>query len=132
LEVANSLIDGYYLPKEKAWLPEIEEAITAIRQARALDKKAENARELGLDYGPVWDNLPSNKDVEAADGTKLYTTPPAPAPVPLTDEQIDALWEPAYRSVSRGGVFTPSSTEGKRAFARAIEAAHGITEKGQP
>jgi hypothetical protein len=30
-----------------------EEAITAIKQARALDKKAENARELGLDYEPV-------------------------------------------------------------------------------
>jgi hypothetical protein len=27
--------------------------ITAIKQARALDKKAENARELGLDYEPV-------------------------------------------------------------------------------
>jgi hypothetical protein len=32
----------------------------------ALDKKAENARELGLDYEPVWDNLPPNKDVEEA------------------------------------------------------------------
>jgi hypothetical protein len=31
----------------------IEAAITAIKQARALDKKAENARELGLDYEPV-------------------------------------------------------------------------------
>jgi hypothetical protein len=30
-----------------------EEAITAIKQARALDKKAENARELGLDYEPA-------------------------------------------------------------------------------
>ena len=29
------------------------EAITAIKQALALDKKAENARELGLDYEPV-------------------------------------------------------------------------------
>ena len=29
-----------------------EKAITAIKQARALDKKAENARELGLDYEP--------------------------------------------------------------------------------
>ena len=28
-------------------------AITAIKQARAHDKKAENARELGLDYEPV-------------------------------------------------------------------------------
>jgi hypothetical protein len=31
-------------------------AITAIKQARALDKKAENARELGLDYEPVQDS----------------------------------------------------------------------------
>jgi hypothetical protein len=30
-----------------------QNAITAIKQARALDKKAENARELGLDYEPV-------------------------------------------------------------------------------
>ena len=30
-----------------------DKAITAIKQARALDKKAENARELGLDYEPV-------------------------------------------------------------------------------
>jgi hypothetical protein len=30
-----------------------EEAITAIKQARALDKMADNARELGLDYEPV-------------------------------------------------------------------------------
>jgi len=29
-----------------------EPAIKAIKQARALDKKAENARELGLDYEP--------------------------------------------------------------------------------
>ena len=32
-------------------------AITAIKQARALDKKAENARELGLDYEPVPENF---------------------------------------------------------------------------
>jgi hypothetical protein len=32
---------------------QIVEAITAIKQARALDKMAENARELGLDYEPV-------------------------------------------------------------------------------
>jgi hypothetical protein len=31
----------------------LDKAITAVKQARALDKKAENARELGLDYEPV-------------------------------------------------------------------------------
>ena len=35
LEVVNSCIDDYYLPKEKAWLPEIEQAITSLRQAIA-------------------------------------------------------------------------------------------------
>jgi hypothetical protein len=55
-----------------------DKAITAIKQVRALDKKAENARELGLDYEPVttlFGSLP------------VYDTPPAqPAPVqePLT------------------------------------------------
>jgi len=34
-----------------------EKAITAIKQVRALDKKAENARELGLDYEPVPENF---------------------------------------------------------------------------
>jgi hypothetical protein len=33
----------------------LHDAITAIKQARALDKMAENARELGLDYEPVLD-----------------------------------------------------------------------------
>jgi hypothetical protein len=39
-----------YTPEDQ---PQIMAAITAIKQARALDKKAENARELGLDYEPV-------------------------------------------------------------------------------
>ena len=52
------------LKEDRAWLESdapIEiweknnEAITAIKQARALDKKAENARELGLDYEPLAD-----------------------------------------------------------------------------
>jgi hypothetical protein len=33
--------------------PDAFELITAIKQARALDKMADNARELGLDYEPV-------------------------------------------------------------------------------
>ena len=56
LEVANSCVDGYYIPKGKAHLPEIELAIIAIKEAlanEALEKMAENARELGLDYEPA-------------------------------------------------------------------------------
>jgi hypothetical protein len=53
-------------------------------------------------------------------GDKFYTTPAA-APVPLTDEQIDTAW-----LLNGGGL----AAYRYYFFARAIEAAHGIT-KGQ-
>jgi ribosomal protein L32 len=63
-------------------------AITAIKQALAIDKKAENARELGLDYEPVhepvgkytgetWDGSIISLYDDIPVGTLLYTTPPA-------------------------------------------------------
>jgi hypothetical protein len=39
--------------EDAAWRKNRDESITAIKQALTLDKKAENARELGLDYEPV-------------------------------------------------------------------------------
>jgi uncharacterized Zn finger protein (UPF0148 family) len=85
-----------------------EKAITAIKQAQALDKKAENARELGLDYEPVGEAYLCDKCQTPFDGawecpncghrsaTKepVYTTPPAAQPAPVKDEHqafIDAL-----------------------------------------
>jgi hypothetical protein len=74
-----------------------EDAITAIKQARALDKKAESARELGLDYEPVgwWDAKIGFFEEKHFDQLQpLYTTPPAQPAVPLTDEHqafIDSL-----------------------------------------
>ena len=92
----------------------VEKAITAIKQARALDKMAENARELGLDYEPVLDvslidegktaapvqpvawiehhKGGDNLEWENPGGkcTPLYTTPPAQPAVPdaLTSADI--------------------------------------------
>jgi hypothetical protein len=62
------------------------------------------------------------------DWTAHKTTPPAAQqePVPLTDEQIDAI---------RFSIPTKAVTQRDFELARAIEAAHGITaapEKGQP
>jgi hypothetical protein len=47
-----------------------------------------------------------------------------PAPVPLTDEQIESLLPDDDTPMSLGEAFVK--------FARLVEAAHGITEKGQP
>ena len=55
----------------------------------------------------------------------LYTTPPAAARVPLTNEQIAKLLDSSRMSwSSRSG---PPTYEFAPAFARAIERAHGIT-----
>jgi hypothetical protein len=52
---------------------------------------------------------------ECSVGDLLYASPPAPVPVPLTDEQIDSMWR------------EPMSADWEhREFARAIEAHHGI------
>jgi hypothetical protein len=51
-------------------------AITSIKQARALDKKAENARELGLDYEP-----PCKTGSQCTSKCEQCVEPAQPAPV---------------------------------------------------
>jgi hypothetical protein len=78
----------------RAWDRE-QEAITAIKQARALDKMAENARELGLDYEPV-DGTQVSK--VWWDGEKLMAKP-----IPLEDfYQPTPVQEPVAFQVIRG------------------------------
>jgi hypothetical protein len=75
-----------------------QQAITAIKQALALDKKAENARELGLDYEPVgwWDAKIGFFEEKHFDQLQpLYTTPPAQPAVP--DAIIEAGESPEFR-----------------------------------
>lgn len=71
----------------RVWWPACEQAITALRQAianEALDKMAENARELGLDYEPahgtqiskVWWDLHKDKLMaERIDPATIYQKP---------------------------------------------------------
>ena len=113
------------------------EAITAIKESlanEALDKMAENARELGLDYEP--EQEPVGEIVDAIEGafkcsftkmlpvgTKLYTTPPQRKP--LTDEEI----QKCYETTGHYQTLRPQDRFAVLALARAIEAAHGIKEK---
>ena len=71
---------------------------------------------------PLWAEFEKARNKFASS----VATPPAPAPVPLTDEQINNAW-----LLNGGGLAANRFHD----FARAIEAAHGITaapEKGQP
>jgi len=138
----------------------------------ALNKMAENARELGLSYddepkiGCVNHDCDQCKavqeplgyiasmaanDLQASiyrdvtvygedleDTVAIYTTPPAaqPAPVPLTDEQIQLVVSQAvsaetlswlgYKKDADGKYTVPVLSPSDYQFARAIEAAHGI------
>ena len=56
--LADSGDCGYWNAEDQDHYKQTNEAITAIKQARALDKKAENARELGLDYEPAQQDPP--------------------------------------------------------------------------
>jgi hypothetical protein len=100
-----------YLPSQGRGTSMARDAITAIKQARAPDKKAENARELGLDYEPVqrpvaW--YEHNPDLDAwflayTHNPKVksrplvfgdVTPPAAQRPwVSLTDGRINAIYE---------------------------------------
>ena len=102
-----------------SWIEARQPAITAIKEAlanEALEKMAENARELGLDYEPeqepvawrawvskfpqgtgsdwVYVTKPIMKD--SVHNQPLYTTPPQRTWVGLTDEEVknfvQAVW----------------------------------------
>ena len=164
-------------PEEAFWFVEKkkEKAITALREAlaeqpaqQALDKKAENARELGLDYEPVWGGGPSNKDYEDAMRLRRLNELAKPAqqqePVAwrftgiaglkryMTQKQYDAQqpgvkkWYEPFMCANCTSLLAQrkplmddeihqcflaseqgqDGTEFRKAFARAIEAAHGI------
>ena len=87
-----------------------KKAITAIKQVlanEALERKAENARELGLNYEPepvawmVWgeNNVPSLTFTKPSDKyvfDSLYMTAPQRTWVGLTDEDVSGLFDFAY------------------------------------
>jgi hypothetical protein len=95
----DALDDLLYWDNGKPEYDKAREAITAIKQARALDKMAENARELGLDYEPVAWNAgvpplyPEMKDGEAI-SVEYTTSPAAVVNQQLTTQPAAPLQEP--------------------------------------
>jgi hypothetical protein len=102
-------------------------AITAIKETlanEALDKMAENARELGLDYEPEQPKVRTGNclrvGVCASEGHKI-----APQRKPLTDEEIEYAFKTNSVMVDNGNAYMVAGLRAVN-IARAIEAAHGI------
>jgi hypothetical protein len=95
LEVANSCVDGYYIPKGKTHLPEIELAITAIKEALAQPEQEPVAwryRWSVEDGHWVW-NYATYIERQKDDRCEpLYTTPPQREWVGLTEAEQTRLF----------------------------------------
>ena len=103
LKLALECLDGVW---RGDYSGNAKEVITAIKEAlanEALEKMAENARELGLDYEPEpepvavvrWNDIGHiswRTHVMLSDDTPLYTTPPQRTWVGLTDEEKASFW----------------------------------------
>jgi hypothetical protein len=68
-------------------------AITAVKQARALDKKAENARELGLDYEPLHEKSETQRQ-HVTDGSPCWCEPEISYTDPKTGASVIVHKEP--------------------------------------
>lgn len=86
LEVANNCIDGYYIPKGKRHLPEIEKAIIAIKEALANSEKKLAGE--GILIG--WDTKTD---------TPIFANPPQRKWVGLTPQERDEINEKVYGAV---------------------------------
>jgi hypothetical protein len=90
LDMALEAMERYQVKRQD--FDRFADEITAIKQARALDKKAENARELGLDYEPhkgLSEHLAQATNgrvrIDPGTGDVGIGTPPA-QPAPVQDE----------------------------------------------
>ena len=123
------------IPYKDDWTvaKETNKAIIAIKEAlanEALEKMAENARELGLDY--ELEQEPVGEIVDAIEGafkcsftkmlpvgTKLYTTPPQRKP--LSDEEIEYAFKTNSVMVDNGNAYMVAGLRAVN-IAKAIEA----------
>jgi hypothetical protein len=108
------------------WRPQglKEEAITAIKEAlanEALDKMAENARELGLDYEPEQPKVRTGNclrvGVCASEGHKIQ---PQRTWIGLKDKEIEEIWKIAM--FTDYGIGAELSNQPFVHYAKAIEA----------
>ena len=97
-QALDLLANKYISDKELRAITALRQAIAQAEKQQALDKKADNARELGLDYEPdpvAYIDHVSGKPkfingyvVQTDYDIPLYTTPPRKKWVGLTDDDL--------------------------------------------
>ena len=104
MEPLTTVFGGPRVPAEQSTTGKVEKAITALRTAieaaekqQALDKMAENARELGLDYEPVQErNFCERCGKRLGNEWLIHTCTPPAAPVQkltqMNGKQPPAPW----------------------------------------
>jgi hypothetical protein len=97
---------------------------------KLLERALKSVRELipdsDSDYAPAVQGVRKRKENVVKELRAALAAPQAPqAPAPLTDEQIDSITEKQWGK----NRYIPKAAD--RAFARAIEKAHGITGEAQ-
>jgi hypothetical protein len=107
LEVANSCVDGYYIPKGKTHLPEIELAITAIKEALAQPEQPKVRTGNCLRVG-----------VCASEGHKIA---PQRTWTGLTDDEIEHAFKTNSVMVDNGNAYMVAGLRAVN-IAQAIEA----------
>lgn len=100
LEVASSCVDGYYIPKGKTHLPEVEKAITSLKQAIAEAEKREAYQKPVAWMSPSWIDpdtrgwqSDSFESIPIQGWLPVYTFPPQCQP--LTVEKLREHWQVA-------------------------------------
>ena len=88
LEISSSAVDGYYIPDGKNMIPEVEDAITSLRQAIAELESQEPVAWMTInEYGEEDDIHYENPEGHLLDGwtyKPLYTTPQ-----PVQEESLE-------------------------------------------
>ena len=92
MKLALKALESKYIVNCGAWRVQQDQAITALREAlaeSALERMAENARELGLDYEQYKNAI--EVSVIFHEGQRMFAVPKQPAPVaePLFKPLID-------------------------------------------
>ena len=120
MKLALEALDCIYSPLHVREITKVGNAMKALRQAIADAEKQEPHCYMD-EYGYVEGEMKQYME-ENGGWYPVYTTPPQRKP--LTDEQIFDLSEPF-------GAFQYGDAQGHKRleFARAIEAAHGITKE---